>query len=178
MYTDKIAATKEIDSHIVKLATLLPMQKSLLLMKLSKAVLPSLGSLGDGMLSNDRSVMFASCFNILARNSTPELFDEMQQALLGGILGSDSEPLRTPERINDYLESKNLNLFDLLVWAFEVQLWDSVVNSQMFQQNKDKLLAIKDQFGDVLSLPNSEGEDTEVSQGVDTGDSLDDEQPE
>ncbi|WP_021024323.1 hypothetical protein [Salinivibrio costicola] len=159
MYNDKVLANTEIDGCIIKIVGIQPIKKSLLMYKLSKAVLPSLGSLGDGMMSNDRSVMLASCFNILARNSSAELFDELQVTLLGSILGSDSNPLATPERINDYLEAKQLNLFDLLVWVFGEQLWSEVVNSKLFKDNIDKLTALKDQMGDLFVMPSDDKEE-------------------
>ncbi|OOF24022.1 hypothetical protein BZJ19_11630 [Salinivibrio proteolyticus] len=156
MYNDNVLANTEIDGTIVKIVGIQPIKKSLLMYKLSKAVLPSLGSLGDGMMSNDRSVMLASCFNILARNCNAELFDELQVTLLGSILGSDSNPLATPERINDYLESKQLNIFDLLVWVFGEQIASEITSSNLFKDNIDKLTALKAQVGDLFVMPSKE----------------------
>ncbi|MEF1285094.1 hypothetical protein QTN94_14270 [Vibrio sp. M250220] len=68
MYSDKIIK-KEFEDTFVKAVKIKPIKQQQLTFKVLRCITPSLGGLADGVLSQDRSLVMASVFNMLAQNS-------------------------------------------------------------------------------------------------------------
>ena len=162
-YSNKIIK-KEFNDTIIKAAKIKPIKQQQLTFKVIRCITPSLGGLVDGVLSKDRSLVMASAFNMLAQNANDSLFEELQTTLLGALLDSDDEPLTTPDKINKYLESTDVDDLDLLVWMFEEQLATPVMNSGVFKVAMSHMGQFKQAFNAMLPTTDKEG--SEESEGA------------
>jgi hypothetical protein len=164
MYSDKYTKI-ELNETIIKVARLSPLTVSKETFKLIRVLTPSLGSLGDAALSQDRSLVLASAFSMLSQNTTEEHFEHLQQVLLGSILDNDNEPLEDVGAINSWLEShQDLNLYDLLFELFTLHLWQPISRSTVITSQKATLQRIKGVFTGMFPAP----EDATV-EGVEEG---------
>ncbi|PNH81341.1 hypothetical protein [Vibrio diazotrophicus] len=150
-YSNKITQ-KTFDNEIIKAVKLSPITSSIETIKLIKAIAPSLGSALDGVMSQDRTLMFSSMLNILSMNLNSDELDRLQILLLGSLLNSEDQPLTTAQNINSYLEAHpNLNTYDLLCWRFETELLKPLLDSDLVKSNLDKLNGIKGMFDGLFA---------------------------
>lgn len=166
-YSQKVINT-QLNDTIIKAAKLSPLTQQLETFKLVKVLAPFSGSVLDGFISKDRSLVCASAMTLLASNATEEHFEALQVILLGSILGNDNEPLTTVENINAWLESHaDVSSYDLLLWLGTENFYTPLTKATAFQTITPVFNTMKDLFSGLVK--ESTGTPTEV-EGITQGD--------